>query len=194
MLKDILISEVRVKILALLLVESPTQSLHVRDIVRKVGTEINAVRRELERLSKVGFVKRRPRGNKVFYDVNREFIYYPELVNLVAKEFGLGSELIKNTKNLGNITFAAMSRALIGGRIAGQNDVDLLIVGSIDANFLKEIIKKYEELYKHEINYTVMGDDEFVFRKKRREPFIMQLLCQTRVMLIGNEEEFCSLL
>lgn len=192
MLKDIFVSEVRVKMLTLLLT-SPDQSMHVRDIVRRVGTEINAVRRELQRLTRAGLVKRRPRGNKVFYDLNTQYIYYPELLSLVAKESGLGSELLKAAKDLGKLKFAVLSKAFVRGRIAETLDVDLLIVGSVDAALLKSIIAKAEAEHKHEINYTVMGEDEFLFRKRRRESFIIQILSQSRIMLVGDEEEFCSL-
>src|SRR3989338_8081436 len=193
MLKDILISEVRVKMLSLFL-QAPDQSLHVRDIVRRVGTEINAVRRELQRLTKIGLLKRRPRGNKVYYDVSTSFILYPELLSLVAKESGLGAEIIKSSKDLGKITFAALSKSFARGRIAKSLDVDLLIVGSVDTVLLRDIITRAEAEHKHEINYTVMGDDEFVFRKRRREAFIMSLLSQSRIILVGDEEGFCSLL
>ncbi len=193
MLKDILISEVRVKMLSLLLVESHGESLHVRDIVRKVGTEINAVRRELQRMTRIGLLKRRPRGNKVYYDVNPQFTYYPELISLVSKEAGLGGEIIKKSKELGKITYAVMSKALLRGRVATPMDVDLIVVGSVNADLLKEIILRAEADYKHEINYTVMGEEEFLFRKRRKENFIIQLLSQSRIVLIGDEEEFCSL-
>lgn len=176
-----------------LLLQSPDQSFHVRDIVRRVGTEINAVRRELMRLSRIGLLKRRPKGNKVFYDVNQSFIYYPELLALVAKENGLGADIIRGAKDLGKMSFAVLSKAFVRGRVANPMDVDLLIVGSVDAVLLKQIIVKAEQEHKHEINYTVLGDDEFLFRKRRRESFIVQLLSQSRIMLIGDEEEFCSL-
>ena len=45
-LEDLIISRVRVKMLSLFL-SHPGTIFHVRDIVRKVDEEINAVRREL---------------------------------------------------------------------------------------------------------------------------------------------------
>ena len=193
MLKDILISEVRIKMLTLLLLESQGHSFHVRDIVRRVGTEINAVRRELQRMTRIGLLKRRPKGNKIYYDVNNSFVFYPELLSLVAKNSGLGADLIRKSKEIGRISYAVMSSAFAMGRVASSMDVDLLIVGSVDSVHLKEIVSKAEEEHGHEINYTVMGDDEFLFRKRRKEAFIMQLLTQSRIVLIGNEEDFCSL-
>ncbi|MBI5619863.1 transcriptional regulator, partial [Candidatus Gottesmanbacteria bacterium] len=49
MLEDLIISRVRVKILTLFL-SHPGVIFHVRDIVRKIGEEINAVRRELSHM------------------------------------------------------------------------------------------------------------------------------------------------
>ena len=40
-----------------------------------------------------------------------------------------------------------------------------------------------------EVNYTVMTEDEFAFRKKRRDPFIEGILLQPQVVLAGDEEE-----
>ena len=65
MLKNIFVSEVRVKILKLLLL-NPTKQFHVRAIVRAVNAEINAVRRELDNLISVGLLKRRQSSNKIF--------------------------------------------------------------------------------------------------------------------------------
>ena len=43
-----------------------------------------------------------------------------------------------------------------------------------------------------EINYTVMTEDELKFRKNRRDPFILQVLSNSRVMLVGDEQELVS--
>jgi len=40
-----------------------------------------------------------------------------------------------------------------------------------------------------EINYTVMSREEFDFRKKRRDPFLLGVLAGSRVMIIGDEED-----
>jgi len=40
-----------------------------------------------------------------------------------------------------------------------------------------------------EINYTVMTQDEFEFRRRRRDPFLTGILAGSRVMIMGDEEE-----
>lgn len=192
MLKDIFVSEVRVKILKTML-PGPTDQFHVRGLVRAVHTEINAVRRELLRLLTLGLLKKRQSGNRIYYTVNTSSIYYPELLSLVSKEEGIGADIINSVKLLGDVKFAVLSRAFSRGRTSTQLDVDLFIVGAPKADVLERIIKAEEQRVNKEINYTVMTEDEFIFRKRKNEVFISRLLAQGRTMLIGDEEEFCGI-
>ena len=43
-----------------------------------------------------------------------------------------------------------------------------------------------------EINYTIMSEEEFTFRKKRTDPFIIEILSGSRVMLLGDEENLLA--
>lgn len=192
MLKDIFVSEVRVKVLKVML-PNPSQPYHVRALVRAVGTEINAVRRELKRLTGMGLLKRRPSGNRVYYTVNTSNVYYPELLSMVAKEDGLGERIIKSAKELGDLHFAVLSRAYARGRESSMLDIDLFLVGSVNFDVLETIISEEEKGSEREIHYTVMGEDEFLFRKRKNDQFVTRILTQSRTMLIGDEEEFCSI-
>ena len=192
MLKDLFVSEVRLKILKLMLTQ-PEKPYHVRALVRAVGTEINAVRRELARLTRIGLLRKRQSGNRIYYSINESSIYYPELLSLIAKEEGLGADVIRNVKKLGDIRYAMISRAFSRGRESTALDVDLFIVGTVNLPVLQSIIKFNEQKLAKEINYTVMADDEFVFRKRKNDSFISKILSQSRTMLVGDEEEFCAM-
>ena len=50
------------------------------------------------------------------------------------------------------------------------------------------LVREEEKRLATEINYTVMTEEEFDFRKKKRDPFILSILSGSRVMLIGDEE------
>jgi len=189
MLEDIFISKTRVKILVLFFTHLG-ERYHVREITRQVDEEINAVRRELERLHKLGLLRSEKRGNRVYYNLQHESVLFPELLRLVAKEVGLGRAMIKETKSLGKVKFIMLSGYLLTGRIATANDVDLLIVGSVSQAKVSQIVKEAEKELGHEINYTIFSEEEFGFRKKRFDSFISSVLMQPRVMLFGSEEEF----
>lgn len=189
MLEDIIISRVRVKILTLFL-SHPGVIFHVRDIVRRCNEEINAVRRELAHMEKAGMVAKEQRANRLFYAMRREYPLYCELLALIGKTSGLGWEILKNKAKLGKIKFAMISGALLRG-IPKQDasDVDLLVVGTVVLPELAQLVKAEEVRRERELNYTVMTEEEFSFRKQRRDPFVLSVLAGSRLMVIGDEEE-----
>ena len=192
MLKDLLISEVRVNILKQML-PTPDKSYHVRALVRAVDTEINAVRRELARLHSIGLLRRRPSGNRIYYSVDTASPYYPELLALIAKDGGVGAAIIDNLKKLGDVRFAVLSKAFIRGRQSSVLDVDLFLVGTVNLDVLKETIEKEQKKLNKEVNYSVMSLEDFEFRKRKGDSLITKILSQSRTMLIGDEEEFTKI-
>lgn len=192
MLEDIIISRVRVKMLTLFLT-NPGTIFHVREIVRQIKEEINAVRRELAHMEKAGMVSKEPRANRLFYLMRKDYPLYFELLALIAKSSGLGWDIIKHKAKLGKIKFAMMSgRYFRGVPRKDGNDVDLLIVGTVVLPELAQLVKAEEVRRGREMNYTVMTEEEFTFRKRRRDPFVLDILGGSRMMIVGDEEELVS--
>jgi hypothetical protein len=191
-MKDLLISKVRVRIIKLFLTDPETR-IHVREIARQVDSEVNAVRRELGRLHRIGFLKKSPRGNKLFYSVKDDFVFFDELLGMVAKETGLGRDILEKKDELGKIKFAMFAKPFVKGRVSKPSEVDLLIVGKISTPLISKLVKREQERRGHEVNYTVLTPEEFDFRKRRKDPFIIDVLSQPRIVLLGNEENYCKL-
>jgi len=181
-------SRVRLKVLELFILH-PNDRFYVREIVRTVGEEINAVRRELKRLNKIGLLRSEVRANRRYYEVKNTFRYYPELLRMLGKSSGLGGDIVSNAEQLGNIRYAILSLELLLGRKSKPHEVDLMIVGDVNNELLNKIVKDAENHYGHEINYTTMPLDEYKFRRHRRDQFVVQILSQPFVVLIGKEEE-----
>jgi len=189
MLEDIVVSKTRVKLLELFLT-NPGKIFHVRDLVRRVDEEINAVRRELAHLEKKGIVNKEPRGNRLYYAMRKDYPLYFEFMEIFAKTRGLGAEILKNRQKLGRLKYVAFSGRF--ARRATKDDpeqVDVFVVGEVVLPELALLVRSEESKRGEEINYTVMTEDEFGFRKKRRDPFIMSILSGSRVMMVGDEEE-----
>lgn len=190
-LTDIITSKVRVKILDLFY-SNLTEMYHVRGIVREVGEEINAVRRELERFEKVGILKKEPRGNRVYYFINREYSGYGDLLQIISKSTGLGKAIVEAKNKLGKVSIVMFSGKFARRKPRKDDSVDVLVVGEIVLPELAAIIRTYESKLNREINYTVMTKEELEYRKKRRDPFLQSILLGSRVMIIGDEEELTS--
>ena len=112
MFEDLITSKTRIKILHLFL-GNLGEMFHVREIVRRVEEEINAVRRELLLLEKKGILNREARANRVYYSLDTSYPFFYDLIKVYAKESGLGRDIIKNRAKLGRIKFA-IKKALMG--------------------------------------------------------------------------------
>jgi hypothetical protein len=190
-LTDFMVSRVRSKLLKVFF-QDPQEMFYVRQLTRKVGEEINAVRRELGRMQKRGLVKSEPRGNRLYYFVRKNYPFYQELLQLVAKTSGIGGAIRKNQKKLGRLKFVMLSGKFARRKERQQNEVDLLVVGNVVLPQLAALVREEEARLDHEINYTVMTTEEFEFRRRRRDPFLTEILAGSRMMIIGDEEELVS--
>jgi len=189
---DIITSKVRIKILELFF-SNLKELYHVRGIVREIGEEINAVRRELTKLEADGILKKEPRGNRIYYSVRNEYSFFGDLISMVAKTTGLGKSIIDNKNKIGKVAFIMFSGKFVREKDRKRDeDVDILIVGDIVLPELASIIRVEESKRNREINYTVMSREELDFRKKRRDPFLLGILAGSRVMILGDEEDLVS--
>lgn len=188
-LNDIITSKVRIKILELYL-SNITEMYHVRGVVREIKEEINAVRRELERLENAGLLKSESRGNRLYYWPRVDYPFFHDVLSMVSKTSGLGAEITANKNKIGKISFVMFSGRFVRRKSRKrEDDVDILVVGDIVLPELAALIRREESKRGKEINYTVMSRDEFDFRKKRRDPFLTGILSGSRIMIIGDEEE-----
>ncbi len=188
MLENIIVSKVRVKLLEVFFTD-PSEMYHVRGLVRKISEEINAVRRELANLLSAGLVKKEQRGNRLYYWLNSNYLFYPELLSIFAKQSGLGSQIIKHRNRIGKILFCVFSSGFIKKEERKSDEVDVLLVGDIVMAELTGLVKSEEEKRNKEINYTTMSGEEFEFRKRRKDPFLLGILSKGKIMIIGDEEE-----
>lgn len=189
LMQDLMISRVRVKLVKLFFLQ-PGELYYVREITRAIKEEINAVRRELDKMVTYGLLKSEERGNRLYYYLNSNYIFNQELQRMVAKSTGLGLKLRKIKYKLGTVDFIMFSGSFVQNKPPRREEVDVLIIGDVVLAEVQELIKAEEAARGREINYAVFGREEFEFRKTRRDPFIMDILYGTRVMVVGDEVAF----
>ena len=80
-----------------------------------------------------------------------------------------------------------MATRFIKNELSGSEDVDLLVVGQIVVPELQALVADEQAKREREINYSFMDEQEFNFRVRRRDPFILKVLVQPKYMLIGDE-------
>jgi DNA-binding transcriptional ArsR family regulator len=188
MLQHIIPSKARRKILALFF-QNTKENYYLRRIVREVNEEVNAVKRELDILYEAKVLLKEKRLNKVFYSLNKNWLFFDEFLRIFAKMSPLYEIVHKNHSKLGKVKFLAIAKSLLKDDVIRKDDVSLLFVGVLVLPEVESVMKEVEKEIDREINYTVMTEEEFAFRKKSNDPFVWRFLRQPKIMLFGAEEE-----
>src|SRR4030043_429445 len=160
MLEYIITSKAKRSLLKLLLT-NPDTEFYVRDISRRTGEPLNAVRRELGYLEKAGLVRSRHAGNLKYYSVVKEFPIYPEMKRIIYATVGLGDYLADKLKVSNQIEQAFICGSVARDEETEKSDIDLFIVGDIDEDELHGLILKIEKDIGRVINYRLMDRAEF---------------------------------
>lgn len=188
MLQNIIPSKTRRKILDLFF-HNPGASFYLRKVVREINEEVNAVKRELDILERAKLLLRERRLNKVFFTLNKNYIFHEEFLRIFSKSDKLAVLIYQNLPKIGKIKFIALSLKFSKRISIKEDEIYLLLVGVIVVPEVAKIISEIEKDFGREINYTVMTEDEFSFRKKNNDAFIWRFLKQPKVMLVGLEED-----
>ncbi|HWQ99804.1 MAG TPA: winged helix-turn-helix domain-containing protein [Candidatus Methylomirabilis sp.] len=196
MLEHLFGSRTRVRLISLFL-NSPDEAIFVRELTRRIATQINAVRRELQNLMKLGLVRevkgggsgdeKRPGLKRRYYQLNAVYPLLPEIKALMTKaQVLVEHRLDKELEALGQVKYAALMGSFLG---VPNAPVDLFIVGTINQSTLKKLLAKIEKAIGHEVNYTVFSANEYQYRKDMMDKFLMGILNTPKNVILDRLEE-----
>ncbi|OGL94858.1 hypothetical protein A2348_05215 [Candidatus Uhrbacteria bacterium RIFOXYB12_FULL_58_10] len=187
-------SKTRARLLALFL-QHPEEAYFVRELTRKIDAQLNSVRRELQNLEELGIIVERTdhpvskstpslSDKKKYFIANPEFMLFEDLRGLFSKaSIFLKNNLVQGIDDNGNIAYLAFTGRFVGNAAA---PTDILIVGDIDQKSLQKVVSAFEEEMGHEINYTLMPKDEFLYRRQVTDRFLFSLLEGEKIVMIDR--------
>ncbi len=199
MLEHLFGSRTRVKLLSLFL-RHPDEAIFVRELTRRVGTQINAVRRELANLIAFGLISevivqepiegagRRPGVKRKYYTVNKGFPLLQEISSLIIKaqlllERRLDQEILK----MGDVRYLAFLGVFMG---QAKSPVDIFVVGEqIDKRGLQKLVQETERDLGAEVNFSLMTLEEFRYRKDITDRFLYGILEAPKNVVVDRLNE-----
>ncbi|MBI2483430.1 hypothetical protein HYV74_04630 [Candidatus Uhrbacteria bacterium] len=193
MLEHLFGSRTRVKLLRVFL-GNPGSSYFVRELARKVGAQIHAVRRELENLERLRIIRgaAQPEASaaelraqlRKYYTLEESFFLVNELRALVLKsQFLLEEDFTRRVRQLGEIRYFVLLGSFVG---ATDASVDVFIVGRLNRNRLAELMADFERELGNPLNYAVLTDREFEYRWKVGDRFLYGILDGKKVVVIDE--------
>ncbi len=171
-LEKIFGSRTRVKIITLF-TTGVKRPYFVREITRTVNERLNAVRRELQILEKVGMLATYEEKRRKYYVIDEQFPLYKELASIMQKSGpGVEDALFKGIENVGNVMYACVTGYFTGNPTA---PTDLFIVGDVQEKKLEKFAKDIEAQIDREISYTPMTLSEYKYRLNFSDLFLRQI-------------------
>jgi len=186
-------SKTRVKLLRLFL-GSPGSAFYVRELARKAGAQIHAIRRELENLEGLGIIRGGEATPSVpqelrarmrrYYRLDDEFFLVSELRALVLRsQFLLEEEFKRRVRRLGSIRYFVLLGLFVGQENA---PTDVLVVGKLNRPLLARLMRQFERELGRPVNYTAMSEREFRYRWDIGDRFLYGILEGKKITVIDD--------
>jgi hypothetical protein len=205
MLEQLFGSKTRVRLLRLFL-RAPQEAYFVRELSRKINSQINAIRNELDNLVKMGVLVEtsgptaevelerkvsRARGKRStqrrYYRLNLDALLYPELRALFMKaQVLLEKDFVRKLTDAGNVSYLALSGYFVGAEDA---PTDIIIVGRIGKDRCMSMIRAFEREIGRELNYTIMTPQEYKYRRDVTDRFLFSILESKKIVVLDNVSE-----
>jgi len=173
MIETLISSKTRIKLLMKFFLNSKNTA-YLRNLEDEFGESTNAIRVELNRFEKAGFLDSYSEGNKKLFTVNTRHPLFKDIHRIILKMVGLEYVVDYIVKHMGDLQMVY----LVGKLAKGQNSdiVDLVLVGNnLNKTFLLEQIEKAEKKIDKKIRYIHYTPEEFDLNKIK-EPGVHPLL------------------
>lgn len=159
MIEALISSKTRIKLLLKFFLNSNTTA-YLRSLETEFGESSNAVRVELNRFEEAGMLTSFTKGNRKYFKANTHHPLYNEVNSILRKQLGIDKIIENIIERLGDVEQVFVSGALAKG--TDSKIIDLIIVGSVDKEYLLKLVNKAEELISRKIRYMVYSADDML--------------------------------
>jgi hypothetical protein len=147
-LDTLITSKTRLKMLLKFFTNSAS-SAYLRGLAEEFDESTNAIRHELNNLSRAGYLLSVEDGRTIRYRANTAHPLYNEVRSLIHKYLGI-DEIIENiVSKLGDLKAAYIIGDYAKGRDTGT--IELILIGDIDEEYLNKLVQKAKTLIHRDI-------------------------------------------
>lgn len=157
-----------------LLLAHPARSFSYTEL-RVTSSCPNALLKQtLKELIKMDFLNVTEKNRIKYYQVNKHFPLYPELINLLRKSKQVPEDLL--VKQLLKVTDCKL--IVLTGLFVGKPriETDILFVGKPKGAKLNKFLRLAEKFAEQQISYTIFTQNEYDYRKLMNDRFLKNIL------------------
>ncbi|MBU4512817.1 nucleotidyltransferase domain-containing protein [Patescibacteria group bacterium] len=168
---------------------NPSSNCYVRELSRRLDLDVSNLAKEMRSFVKEGIFNVEEKGKQKHYFLNKKSPIYEDLKNLVLKTEALGDILEGELAKSKKIRLAFIYGSFAKDEEHTESDIDLLVIGDIKTEELHKIIMKAESKLTREIHYIIYTSNEIKERIKKKDQFILNILHDKKIFLIGNKDD-----
>ena len=187
---DALFTGTQQRVLALLFGQ-PNRSFYASELIGLAKAGSGAVQRELAKLSQSGLVTVKMVGSQKHYQANASSPIYAELHGITQKTVGLAEPLRAALAPLAQKIRAAFVYGSVAKRQdTSSSDIDVMLLSDeLSYGDVFSVLEDVGARLGRTINPTILSQQEFNKRVKRKEAFLTRVLAQPKIWLVGGEDD-----
>jgi len=75
------------------------------------------------------------------------------------------------------------------GEVDADSDLDIMFIGDIDLETIAPVINQLETMLARDVNYVLFTENEWNSRLEDKEPFVINVHNEQKIMLIGSQDD-----
>lgn len=168
----------------------PEKWWYMRELANVANRTPSSLQRDLKALSSSGILRTRKDGSRLYYQAETDSPIYEPLKLLIERTIGVREEIRSLIESFSD----RIETAFIYGSTAREDDtvksdIDVIIIGSIGLADIAGKLRKLEHRFKRELNVKCYNRSEFDSKIKDRNHFVLSILNEDKIFLIGNEDD-----
>ena len=153
MLETLITSKTRVRILVKFFTNAANNG-HLRGLAEEMNESTNAIRKELNNLTKAGYLSKEAKQNKVNYKANKKHPLFSTLQKIVFQHLGLDAIIEMILNRMGKVNQIILLGDYANGIDSGT--IEVLIIGKeLNANYIDQLAIKIEGEIKRKVIFSL---------------------------------------
>lgn len=183
------------QVLAVLL-SQPGKDFNLSELGEIIGKHPGVFQRGINSMEKDGLIVSKKRGNQRLFRINGNNPFFDEIKSIIEKTIGVEGLLKEMVNNVKGIIIALIYGSYAKGELRSDSDIDVLIIVGKKYNeshlfdiVQDEILDKVtviEKKIQRDINYKLYLEDEFVLKRKEKNPFLEEVFSEEYIKLKGK--------
>lgn len=173
--------------------KNPDREFYLREVAATLNKEVSSVQNYINSLVKQNILQDERKGNMRFFKLNKNHPIYEEIKSIISKIIGIEYKLKELINELPKIEYAFIFGSISKGKEYGDSDIDLLLIGEVDQDFLVKKISELQSELSREINYQIYTKDEIVKKLAEKNEFFLNIFSEPIINLKGDCHDFSQL-